>query len=51
MLEELMRTKAHPVPVKETTVQDQFRRWGADEWDSLRERFRAPAPGERKAAE
>ena len=48
MLSELKATHRHPPPIKEMTVPDMFRRFGADEWDALRERFRSPI---RNAAE
>ena len=48
MLSELKSTHRHPPPVKEMTLPDMFRRFGADEWDALRERFRGPL---RNAAE
>jgi len=41
MLADLRATRRHPPPVKEITVPEMFRRFGADEWDALRERFRA----------
>jgi len=41
MLAELKASHCHPPPVKEITVPEMFRRFGADEWDALRERFRA----------
>src|SRR6202011_4441114 len=41
MLAALQATGRHPPPVKEITVPEMFRRFGADEWDVLRERFRA----------
>jgi 2-methylisocitrate lyase-like PEP mutase family enzyme len=50
MLAELKASHRHPVPVKEITVPDMFRRFGADEWDALRDRFRT-APATRAAAE
>ena len=50
MLAELKTSHRHPAPVKEITVPEMFRRFGADEWDALRTRFRA-APGGREAAE
>ena len=50
MLAELKATGKHPVPVKDVPVREMFRRFGADEWDALRERFRDPTDG-RKAAE
>ncbi|MBZ5578127.1 MAG: isocitrate lyase/PEP mutase family protein [Acidobacteriia bacterium] len=43
MLEELRRTRRHPVPAADLTPAQAFRRFGADEWDPLRARFRAPA--------
>jgi isocitrate lyase len=48
MLSELKKTHRHPPPIREMTVPEMFRRFGADEWDSLRERFRSPL---RNAAE
>ena len=48
MLSELKATHRHPPPIKEMTVSEMFRRFGADEWDALRERFRDPL---RNAAE
>jgi carboxyvinyl-carboxyphosphonate phosphorylmutase len=50
MLSELKATHCHPPPIKEMTVPEMFRRFGADEWDALRERFRTSA-GAREAAE
>src|SRR6267378_146811 len=45
MLADLRSTGRHPRPPKEITVSEMFRRFGADEWDALRERFRtAPHP-------
>jgi 2-methylisocitrate lyase-like PEP mutase family enzyme len=49
MLAELKASYRHPPPVKEITVPEMFRRFGADEWDALRDRFR-DAP-KREAAE
>lgn len=41
----LKETHRHPTPLYDGNVRDAFRRFGADEWDSLRARFRdAPAP-------
>jgi len=48
MLSELKATHRHPPPIKEMTVPEMFRRFGADEWDALRARFRIPL---RNAAE
>jgi 2-methylisocitrate lyase-like PEP mutase family enzyme len=50
MLSELKATHRHPPPVKEMTVPEMFRRFGADEWDALRERFRTSSAA-REAAE
>jgi 2-methylisocitrate lyase-like PEP mutase family enzyme len=49
MLAELKASHRHPPPVKEITVPEMFRRFGADEWDALRTRFRTPP--KREAAE
>jgi hypothetical protein len=50
MLSELKATHRHPPPIKEMTVTDMFRRFGADEWDARRERFRTSSAA-REAAE
>ena len=50
MLAELKQSHHHPLPVKEITVPEMFRRFGADELDALRDRFRT-APNTREAAE
>jgi carboxyvinyl-carboxyphosphonate phosphorylmutase len=50
MLAELKAGHRHPRLVKELTVPEMFRRFGADEWDALRTRFRI-APAVREAAE
>ncbi|MBV9686364.1 MAG: isocitrate lyase/phosphoenolpyruvate mutase family protein, partial [Alphaproteobacteria bacterium] len=50
MLAELKTSHRHPLPVKEITVPEMFRRFGADEWDALRDRFRVDA-APREAAE
>ena len=39
----LRETRRHPTPLFNATVQDAFRRMGADEWDALRTQFRAEA--------
>jgi 2-methylisocitrate lyase-like PEP mutase family enzyme len=49
MLAELKASQRHPPLVKEITVPEMFRRFGADEWDALRDRFRT-APDARAAA-
>jgi 2-methylisocitrate lyase-like PEP mutase family enzyme len=41
-LRELKETRRHPVPVAAMTVQEGFRRIGAEEWDRLRDAFREP---------
>src|SRR5216684_3832704 len=47
MLAALQATGRHPPLVKEITVPEMFRRFGADDWDALRTRFRAaPDPAE-----
>jgi carboxyvinyl-carboxyphosphonate phosphorylmutase len=50
MLAELRAAHRHPLPVKEITVPEMFSRFGADEWDALRTRFRTVPPA-REAAE
>ena len=40
MLADLRSTGRHPRPLEEITLSEMFRRFGADEWDALRERFR-----------
>jgi 2-methylisocitrate lyase-like PEP mutase family enzyme len=50
MLAELKASHRHPLPVEEITVPEMFRRFGADEWDALRDRFRS-TPAARVAAE
>jgi 2-methylisocitrate lyase-like PEP mutase family enzyme len=50
MLAELKAGHRHPLPVNEITVPEMFRRFGADEWDALRNRFRT-VPAARAAAE
>jgi hypothetical protein len=49
MLAELKTTHHHPTPIKEMTVPEMFRRFGADEWDALRTQFRTASA--REAAE
>ena len=49
MLAELKATLVHPVPRTDMTVREAFNRVGADEWDTLRTRFRGSP--ERRAAE
>lgn len=36
---ELLETRMHPVPVRETTVQETFRQLGSDRWNALRTAF------------
>ena len=38
----LKETHRHPTPLFDGSVRDGFRRFGADEWDALRSRFRDP---------
>lgn len=40
-LEELRETGRHPVPVRDHSTPELFRRFGAEEWDARREAFRA----------
>src|SRR5580704_15405564 len=49
MLAALKATHVHPVPRTDMTLRDAFNRVGADEWDTLRTRFRGSP--ERRAAE
>src|SRR6185436_4546224 len=49
-LAELKANHRHPAPIKEMTVPEMFRRFGADEWDALRDRFRT-STASREAAE
>lgn len=39
----LQQDRRHPTPLFDSTVQNAFRRFGADKWDALRTRFRTPA--------
>ena len=39
LLEEMKQLGAHPKFAKELTVRELFSRFGADEWDPLRERY------------
>jgi 2-methylisocitrate lyase-like PEP mutase family enzyme len=43
-LGELQRIRRHPPPARDMTVREMFQRFGADEWDALRHRFRASPP-------
>lgn len=45
-LSELRRTGRHPVAMHDMTVQEAFRRAGADEWDAINARFGAAKPPE-----
>jgi 2-methylisocitrate lyase-like PEP mutase family enzyme len=38
------REARHPTPIRDMTVREGFARVGANEWDPLRTRFRAPLP-------
>jgi carboxyvinyl-carboxyphosphonate phosphorylmutase len=50
MLAELKASHRHPQPIEEINLPEMFRRFGADEWDALRTRFRT-ATASRDAAE
>jgi 2-methylisocitrate lyase-like PEP mutase family enzyme len=50
MLGELKRSHRHSTPVGDISLPEMFRRFGAEEWDALRTRFRTDPDG-RKAAE
>src|SRR5262249_43155701 len=50
MLAELKQSHRHPPLIEEMTVPQMFRRFGADEWDALRDRFRTTT-ATREAAE
>jgi 2-methylisocitrate lyase-like PEP mutase family enzyme len=41
MLADLRSTGRYPRPLEEITLSEMFRRFGADEWDAVRQRFRA----------
>lgn len=43
VLDELKRIDRHPKLVKDLTVREVFSRFGADEWDPLRDRYARPA--------
>jgi 2-methylisocitrate lyase-like PEP mutase family enzyme len=40
LLDEVKRTRRHPLPVADITVQECFQRLGANEWDGWRTQFR-----------
>jgi 2-methylisocitrate lyase-like PEP mutase family enzyme len=42
-LASLKETHQHPTPLFDSEVREGFRRFGADDWDALRTRFRDPA--------
>ena len=50
MLAELRTGHRHPTPVRDLSLPEMFRRFGAEQWDVLRTRFR-PASEDRRAAE
>jgi 2-methylisocitrate lyase-like PEP mutase family enzyme len=50
ILAELQETGRHPVPARDHSTRELFQKFGADEWDDRRERFRMPGPS-RVAAE
>ena len=39
-LAELKQTGRQPVPPKELSIKEVFRRFGADEWDVVRDRYK-----------
>jgi 2-methylisocitrate lyase-like PEP mutase family enzyme len=39
-----LKTGVFPAPPKDLSPHEAFQRFGSDEWDALRERYRAPAP-------
>jgi 2-methylisocitrate lyase-like PEP mutase family enzyme len=51
MLGKLRAEQRHPTPQANMTVADVFRRFGADEWDERRTKYRDPAPARAAAAE
>ena len=51
VLKEMRETGRHPLLDTGMSVRDAFRRVGADEWDAVSERFRAPSDKRSEAAE
>ena len=49
-LAELKRTNKHPAPLADIPLREMFRRFGSEDWDPLRERYRDGGP-RRDAAE
>lgn len=42
LLDQLKTTNVFPVPAKDISVREAFQRFGADEWDKMRDRFSEP---------
>lgn len=51
LLEELKETNEMPVPVGNMSPHDAFRRFGADEWDELRDKYNSRGAAAKVAAE
>jgi hypothetical protein len=47
----LKETHRHPTPLYEGNVRDGFRRFGADEWDAVSDRFGVAKPAPEEVAE
>jgi hypothetical protein len=48
VLKRVMATDAPPSSAGVPSVRERFQRWGADEWDALRTRFRDPGGPRRR---
>ena len=51
LLSELKETNKFPAPPGELSAHDAFRRFGADEWDELRDKYTKAPPASKAAAE
>ncbi len=51
LLEELKETNEMPVPIGNMSPHDAFRRFGADEWDALRDKYNQRGQAPKAAAE
>lgn len=51
LLKELKETHEMPVPIGNMSPHDAFRRFGADEWDELRDKYNARGQAAKEAAE
>ena len=51
LLEELKETNEMPVPIGNMSPHDAFRRFGADEWDALRDKYNQRSQAPKAAAE